>query len=32
MCDVMDKLGDRSVEEAVRAKVKALCDVHPVPA
>jgi glycine hydroxymethyltransferase len=32
MCDVMDKLGDASVEAAVRAKVQALCDAHPVPA
>ena len=32
MCNVMDKLGDASVEAAVRAKVQALCDAHPVPA
>ena len=32
MCDVLDKLGDASVEKAVAAKVVALCRRHPVPA
>ena len=32
MCDVLDKLGDASVEKAVAEKVVALCRRHPVPA
>ena len=32
MCDVLDKLGDASVEKAVADKVVALCRRHPVPA
>jgi len=32
MCDVLDKLGDASVEKAVAAKVVALCRRFPVPA
>ena len=32
MCDVMDRLGDASVEQSVRANVAALCHSHPVPA
>ena len=32
MCDVLDKLGDASVEQAVAAKVVAMCRRHPVPA
>ncbi len=31
MCDVLDKLGDASVEKAVAEKVMALCRRHPVP-
>ena len=32
MCDVLDKLGDASVEKAVAEKVVALCRRFPVPA
>jgi len=32
MCDVLDKLGDASVEKAVAEKVVALCHRFPVPA
>jgi glycine hydroxymethyltransferase len=32
MCDVLDKLGDVSVEKAVADKIVALCRRHPVPA
>jgi len=32
MCDVLDRLGDASVEKAVAAKVVALCRRFPVPA